>query len=641
MVPASAQNAPDMFKDLDTSHWAYQATENLRSKNIVIGYPDGYFRGKRTLTRYEFAVALDRALKSLPAPGTGPEGKQGPMGERGPAGETGPAGERGPQGPPGMTPEEVDQFRRLLNEFKNELTSFGNNIAAVNRRLDAMAKDITDIRGILSRMPTIYGGAGFYIRSDRADGKYLDYDGRVFGIGGPGGSGLVNTPAVVHWFGLGVKANIAGGATLDAELTSNNFKNYEGGNLAQLNPLVTTPAADTYIHHLEINTPFTGLGRGSKLTVGRFGQKFGRLILWKPDTDRYFMNPFEDDGNVYMDGLRLTTNFGSVSVEAVGAQTKSATGTNGGPFNSPEAGASIVGGLGSTLFFPGGGGTLVKPFGQPFQGQMTVDQLAAVRLGLGFNALQGGHIAFTAMDTSAELTGSKGVGFNNVLVLGADLDLKLADRLTLTGNWGKTNTGTGRFDTVNAHENNAFDARVGFGSGGLNVTAGYRYIDPLFYAPGYWGRIGNWINPTNIQGPTFRAGYDFTPGFGVNLGGDFFSAARNRAGVNGGLSRDDDIHRILVGLRWDVAKNFKTTVDWEGVYWTLDGTHAGVTPGGSGSVHPTEQYITLGTGYNLTSNTLLKLNYTIGDFNGHGFLNTPAGTHYNFNTFTTALNVKF
>jgi hypothetical protein len=70
VVPSQAQNAPDMFKDLDTSHWAYAATESLRSKNIVIGYPDGYFRGKRTLTRYEFAVALDRALKSI-KPGEG------------------------------------------------------------------------------------------------------------------------------------------------------------------------------------------------------------------------------------------------------------------------------------------------------------------------------------------------------------------------------------------------------------------------------------------------------------------------------------------------------------------------------------------------------------------------------------------
>ena len=65
VAAAQAQDpkAPDMFKDVDQNHWAYQAVESLRAKNIVVGYPDGYFRGKRTLTRYEFAVALDRALQ--------------------------------------------------------------------------------------------------------------------------------------------------------------------------------------------------------------------------------------------------------------------------------------------------------------------------------------------------------------------------------------------------------------------------------------------------------------------------------------------------------------------------------------------------------------------------------------------------
>src|SRR2546428_594783 len=100
---AQEPKAPDMFKDVDTSHWAYPAVESLRSKNIVVGYPDGYFRGKRTLTRYEFAVALDRALKSLvPGPNNpGGPGPQGPQGERGERGET------GAQGPPGMIPDTV------------------------------------------------------------------------------------------------------------------------------------------------------------------------------------------------------------------------------------------------------------------------------------------------------------------------------------------------------------------------------------------------------------------------------------------------------------------------------------------------------------------------------------------------------
>src|SRR5579863_8165652 len=232
VAAAGAQDvkAPDMFKDLDQNHWAYQAVESLRAKNIVVGYPDGYFRGKRTLTRYEFAVALDRALKQI----TLTPGPQGPAGSQGPAGETGPAG---PVGPPGMTPEEVATFRRLLNEFRDELAALGNTVQGINRKLDALARDVADLRAQWDRAPKLYGGAYFAIRSDRAAGAYADINGRI--IGGPTGLSaltLVNTPAVVHGFGLGVKAPQPGGGTIDAMITSNNYKNFEGGSLAQIGP---------------------------------------------------------------------------------------------------------------------------------------------------------------------------------------------------------------------------------------------------------------------------------------------------------------------------------------------------------------------------------------------------------------------
>src|SRR5579862_89475 len=119
----SAKAQDQTFKDVESSHWAYQAVTDLQQKGILTGYPDGYFRGKRTLTRYEFAIALERALKSIPQV----QGPPGPQGEAGPA---------GPPGPPGMTPEEVQELRRLTDEFKNELAALGNNVRDINNRLD-------------------------------------------------------------------------------------------------------------------------------------------------------------------------------------------------------------------------------------------------------------------------------------------------------------------------------------------------------------------------------------------------------------------------------------------------------------------------------------------------------------------------
>lgn len=64
----SAGRAQDAFKDGVGSlnqaidHWGYAAVEDLFQKGIVKGYPDGYFRGKRAVTRYEFAVTMKRFI---------------------------------------------------------------------------------------------------------------------------------------------------------------------------------------------------------------------------------------------------------------------------------------------------------------------------------------------------------------------------------------------------------------------------------------------------------------------------------------------------------------------------------------------------------------------------------------------------
>lgn len=53
-----------VFPDVPENHWAYAMVQDLAYKGIVVGYPDATFSGDRTLTRYEFAVALDRAISA-------------------------------------------------------------------------------------------------------------------------------------------------------------------------------------------------------------------------------------------------------------------------------------------------------------------------------------------------------------------------------------------------------------------------------------------------------------------------------------------------------------------------------------------------------------------------------------------------
>lgn len=85
-------------------HWAYDAVQRLAEQGIVIGYPDGSYRGDRAMTRYEFAMAISRLLDVIPAAAQGPKGdpgKDGRSGAAGATGATGPMGLTGPAGPKG------------------------------------------------------------------------------------------------------------------------------------------------------------------------------------------------------------------------------------------------------------------------------------------------------------------------------------------------------------------------------------------------------------------------------------------------------------------------------------------------------------------------------------------------------------
>jgi len=444
---AIAQNAPDMFKDLDPMHWAYAATEDLRSKGIVIGYPDGYFRGKRTLTRYEFAVALDRALKQLP---TGKDGAPGPPGPPGPQGDA------GPMGPPGMKPEEVAEFQRLAHEFRDELAALGNSVTAVNRKLDNLAHEVADLRARIDRMPQVYGHYWMGFRTDIARTAYTDENGVVLNtsalhtdaVVGGRSTGYSDSNklagAVVSELGLGVKANIAGGAKFDGEILGSTYANYEGGTVGVVGAGYTVdPATSFYVHHAMITTPFDAVGRGSEFTVGRFGEQLGHLILWKPTTDLYLTNPFEDDGMYYVDGLRLRSNFGSVNTELVVAKSSSNTSNNGFAYDQPFVGsqnANIFSGhslpIGQT-FMSGPGGNA--------QIHMPIDELAAFSAGFGFNLLdKAGHLRLSALAASNNKSPADPFSDPNIstaLVLGADADVKLADRINVTADFAKSLTG--------------------------------------------------------------------------------------------------------------------------------------------------------------------------------------------------------
>src|SRR5438093_8986835 len=105
--PAHAQG---VFADVPTDHWAYDAVNQLAAQGIFTGYPDGTFGGKRALTRYEFAVAIQRMLQdvqrridaAIAAHAATPHGGAAP-----------------PPPPPGVPPGDIEQLRRQQQQLRS------------------------------------------------------------------------------------------------------------------------------------------------------------------------------------------------------------------------------------------------------------------------------------------------------------------------------------------------------------------------------------------------------------------------------------------------------------------------------------------------------------------------------------------
>ena len=139
------------FKDVPQDHWAYQAVENLRQKGILRGYPDSSLKGKRTVTRYEAAVALDRIVRGGSALRLPPSIARTPLtnGGPGPRGSEGPKGERGALGAPGprgQAPPEVSEYRSAIEEMRKEIASLRQQLDAADTKAGKLSGESRDLK---------------------------------------------------------------------------------------------------------------------------------------------------------------------------------------------------------------------------------------------------------------------------------------------------------------------------------------------------------------------------------------------------------------------------------------------------------------------------------------------------------------
>jgi hypothetical protein len=223
--------------------------------------------------------------------------------------------------------------------------------------------------------------------------------------------------------------------------------------------------------------------------------------------------------------------------------------------------------------------------------------------------------------------------YNRVSVYGVDVNGGLP-----FGLFGKKNAITvqGAY-TVSAEGNNSgfnnvgnktryqsHEELVGFNVGKLGLQAGYQFVGPYFSAPGYWGKIGAWTNPTNIKGGVVFAKYPITPRLSLNADYEQYKAAyaTNDDGspVVSPIRGQDHLNRYQVGVGYGLSSAYAVDLGYEKVQYDLRNNPL---PGGLGNPlfnngKPTEDYVTIGLGHSFNPNASFKLLYQIVHYNDHG-----------------------
>ena len=626
--------AADTFSDVPADHWAYAAVTDLQTKGILIGYPDGRFNGQRVLTRYEFAVALKRALDSIK--GGGEAGPKGDKGEPGAKGDPGEKGDKGDIGPPGMTPEQVATLMRLTDEFKADLASLGANVKQIGARLDDLAKQVDAINKRLDKMIQFNGDFFVGTSSTKSRFAFVDYSRAIR----PASNSLFSNVATPHDFHLEVHANLPGNVKFVGDLVNSNYLSYlapggagfgaggggelglaGGANGANKNG----GAQQTTLYQAELDIPIGGFGSNTTLTLGRFKNQVTPLTYYRPDNDVYFSLPWYDDGNYVQDGFKLSSKFGSATTSLWGGSYSNLTTTTPGALlNQPLVGKG------------------------PFNGGVLANQSVGVHIGVPL--FKFGELGLTLADFSTNAppgaaAGFGGATFGNVVVYGANVRLNDVGRITIAAEASKsvTQRNFDKGDGQNNDDNNAYNIHLGYNTGNIGVQAGYQYIDPRFGAPGFWDKIGNVYNPTNVQGPFVRVNYNFNKKLVGSLGGDMLSGARNRAAAAIGTTlptQGSSLGRVEAGLHYHMSPMVNLMADYEGVFYDI-------SAGASGTgrrAKPIQQFLTLGAGLNLSGNTVLKLAYQIinvGDRGGAGFQGLAPFQNSNANVWTTSVAVHF
>jgi hypothetical protein len=626
VVFAQGGAASGPFADVPADHWAYQSVDNLQKAGIVIGYPDGTYGGKRAMTRYEFAVAIARLLPLIN--GNSNYATKDDLA----------AAQKDLEDKLAANQGAIDDLTKLVDEFQPELEKLGQDVAAIKDRLDALEArvaaveeeqrrvKITGALNIIGRADanTKSGTGGFYDENGQPIVNQSYVDGTPMSPGSA--KKLLAASDVYNDFVLGIRGKLSDTATANVKLDFGNYLTSIGNTATApggVEPGSLTSAAQTttvWEAYLDAPVSLGPLG-GAELVAGRFGNQWTKYTLKQIDSDVYTYLYQTDSGNVTTDGAKVSLKLGPAKIQAFAGKNDDI------PFDQPFGGAAYAGTPGrrplgtiadnaAVLLTQGAG--VRATFGAP---EGAILGLTVEQFGTGGPTTDPNRLATPGVTSQYDRLSVYGADFNGAVPFFKKSGLGLDLNYTVSGEGndeGFNNVGSGwRYTST--------DDQLGFVIANIAIKGGYQYIGPEFSAPGAWGKLGAWDNPTNVKGGVVSAKYSFTPKLGLDADYEGYKTAYGTTiegnDINSPLQQGDALNRYQVGLNYGLTKSYDVDLGYESIQYDLrnnNGTLPGTPSNPTGVGKPIETYVNIGIGHTINTNTSFKFLYQIVNYDDKG-----------------------
>jgi hypothetical protein len=631
--------AQDQFPDVPENHWAYEALANLKAAGILVGYPDGLYRGGRPASRYELAVALHAAYQNLKNITDGLAAQIAELKDMTPGnpGEIQALKDRlaaleNQVNAMKSWGDDIANLKRMADTFQRELQSLGVDVEAMKRDLGDLADRVTALEN--RKWVDISGDANFWIGMGNSnDGEFgLDVDGRIHGTSNP--QLYLTGPVPPAIVGMDRDLSILHEVALTLAGTNKEGPKWKGtivvGNMLSNRPGVgfgnqstwtqniglgyKERAADIYVQDFGIKFDTSVAGLGFNAEVGRVGYKVSPYIFQRLDKTSYFANDRWDNGLYYFDGGILGFNFGSAKLDVFGGRTTNRQSVNGVDIDPVQSG--VIGGL--------------------FSGGRTLNLARTVGANLNVPITTAGNLNLAYLFLGSDINLATIAGANNMQVYGGSVDFAFGG-VKVEGSYAKSDLYR-QGDRVLTSDNSAWDAKLSWSNDKFGLFGGYRQVEANFLAPGDWGRLGIIKNPTNIKGFYVGGNVNISNAVTLHAKGEFDNGLDDAFQNTTSWGENTDISDWSVGLGFKVSPALMLNIGYENARFSDLGPAFSLNT-------PEYRWTTIGLGYGFSDKAKLNIQYQFSDIDEEYVLATAgigaAGRSYKGGFLTTQLSIKF